>query len=67
MGPDQWPLDFNDNQRVNTVDVGFYVPRLNADAPDPPYDVRFDLTMNGTINTVDVGKFVAFLNKVCAP
>ena len=65
--PDVWPLDFNDNQRINTVDVGFYVPRLNAEAPDPPYDVRFDLTMDGTLNTIDIGKFVPFLNKVCAP
>jgi hypothetical protein len=64
--PDVWPADFNDNQRVNTVDVGFFVPKLNS-PPNPGYDVRYDFNGNGTINTVDVGRFVPLLNKNCTP
>jgi Thrombospondin type 3 repeat len=65
--PDFWPIDFNDDQKVTTVDVGRYVPVLGAQAPDPPYEVRYDLTNDERINTVDVGKFVPFLGKTCSP
>jgi hypothetical protein len=52
---------------VNTVDVGFYVPRLGKTTNQPGYEIRYDLTFNGVINTVDVGRFVAFLGKNCTP
>jgi lysophospholipase L1-like esterase len=65
--PDRWPLDFNDSQTANTIDVGFFVSRLGTSAPEPPYDVRFDLNANGIINTIDVGRFVPFLNRSCVP
>jgi hypothetical protein len=35
--PDRWPLDFNDDQRANTLDVLQYVSVLNSTAPGPPY------------------------------
>ena len=63
--PDRWPLDFDDNRRVNTLDVGKYVTVLNSIAPGPPYAVRYDVTNDGGINTLDLGKFVVFLNKTC--
>ena len=56
--PDTWPMDFNDDGRASTIDIGTYVPRLNTQAPGPPYAVRWDLDENGRINVVDVGKFV---------
>ena len=67
LQPDAWPLDFNDDQKANTIDIGFFVPVLNSMAPGPPYHVRFDFTMDGKINTIDVGKFVPALNKKCLP
>ena len=64
--PDRWPVDFNDDRRANTIDVGSYVPRLGAvSGVDPEYAIRFDLTFNGIINVIDVGRFVAFLGKSC--
>ena len=65
--PDRWPVDFDDNQRINTVDVGRYVPVMNAVAGDGTYAVRFDLDTNGRINAVDIGKFVPYLNRECRP
>jgi hypothetical protein len=65
--PDFWPLDFNDDQRVTTVDVGRYVSVLGAVGPDTPYEVRYDVSTDNRINTVDVGRFVSFLGKMCAP
>ena len=65
--PDRWPLDLNDDQRANTVDVLLYVPVLNSVAPGPPYAVRPDLTANGVVNTLDVLLFVPSLNQTCAP
>ena len=61
--PDRWPVDFNDNRFVNTVDVGFYVGRLGKTTMQQGYDIRYDLTFNGVINTVDVGRFVPFLGR----
>jgi hypothetical protein len=63
--PDAWPVDLNDNQVANTVDIGYFIPHLNASAGEPAYAERFDLTHNGTINTGDIGKFVAYLNDSC--
>ena len=65
--PDRWPVDFNDNRFVNTVDVGFYVGRLGKTTMQQGYDIRYDLTFNGVINTVDVGRFVPFPGKSRAP
>ena len=64
--PDQWPVDMNDNQRANTLDVAFYVGKLNSFAPGPPYTARLDLTTNGVVNTLDLAPFVPLLNKVCS-
>ena len=64
---DAWPVDNNDDQRANTIDVGAYVATLNSAPPDPRYRARLDLNANGSINTIDVGAFVAVLNQTCTP
>ena len=61
-GTDAWPLDLNDDQRANTIDIGQYVPVLNDPGP-----ARLDLNANGVVNTVDIGLFVPSLNQNCAP
>jgi hypothetical protein len=63
--PDAWPMDFNDDGRANTTDIGTYVSRLNSHAPGPPYAVRWDLNQDGRINTGDVGKFIPVLGRRC--
>jgi Subtilase family len=63
--PDRWPLDMDDNRRINTVDVGKLVGSLGSSAPGPPYQARYDFTMDGNINTVDVGRFVGFVGRTC--
>jgi hypothetical protein len=60
-GADAWPLDFNDDQRANTIDIGQFVPNLNDPGP-----ARFDLNASGVVNTVDVGIFVPALNQDCS-
>ena len=60
-GADAWPLDFNDDQRANTIDIGQFVPVLNDPGP-----ARFDLNASGGVNTIDIGFFVPALNHSCA-
>ena len=63
--PDRWPLDMNDDQRANMLDVLMYIGKLNKIAPDPLYVQRFDLSGDSRVNLVDVLKFVPFLNQTC--
>ena len=63
--PDRWPMDMDDNRQVNTIDVGGFVGVLGSSAPGPPYQARYDFTMDGNVNTVDVGRFVGFLGRSC--
>ena len=66
-GPlDHWPMDFNDDGRANTSDVGGYISRLSRLVNQPPATPRWDLNFDGLINSVDVGRFVPVLNKTCA-
>ena len=65
--PDAWPVDMDDSRHASTVDVGYFVPVLNEQAPGPPYTVRYDFNGDGRINTADIGTFVFFLNKTCTP
>ena len=65
-GPDAWPVDFNDDQSANLVDVLQYIGKLNYASPNPLYNQRFDLSGDGAVNLVDVLKFIPFLNKSCA-
>jgi hypothetical protein len=64
-GPDAWPLDFDDNQKANTLDIGKFVFVLNKRKEDAGFSARYDFNQDGVINTVDVGKFVPQLNKSC--
>ena len=61
-GADAWPLDFNDDQLANTIDIGQFVPVLNDPGP-----ARFDLNASGVVNTVDIGLFIPALNENCTP
>jgi hypothetical protein len=66
-GPDAWPLDMNDDQRANTVDIGVYVNKIGLDNTEPGWTARLDLNQsaNGIINTVDVGLYVPRIGDVC--
>ncbi len=69
--PDAWPMDFNDDQKVNTSDVLHYTAVFNTMLGGPPglgggsYSVRYDLNGDGHINTSDILHFTPFFNKSC--
>jgi hypothetical protein len=58
----------NDDQRMNTVDVGAYVGKLGLEDGDPGWSARLDLAQSptGLLNTVDVGQFAGKLGRLCA-
>jgi hypothetical protein len=66
--PDAWPVDADDNQFVNLLDVLPMKQHFNTTDPDPDYNPRFDLQdQNGTINLFDVLPYKAFFLTSCAP
>jgi hypothetical protein len=65
--PDAWPVDFNDDQKANVLDVSQYSSRFNSVAPGPPYAVRFDFNGDSKINVLDVSRFSALFGKSCSP
>ena len=66
-GPDAWPVDFNDDQKANVLDVSQYSSRFNSNAPGPPYAVRYDFNGDGHINVLDVSRFSSVFGKSCTP
>ena len=65
--PDEWPVDFNNDQAANLTDIFKIVPHLNTLDTDPGSSQRFDLNGDGSINLTDIFKVVPFLNFSCAP
>ena len=65
--PDEWPVDFNNDQAANLTDIFKIVPHLNTADTDPGSSPRFDLSGDGSINLTDIFKVVPFLNLSCAP
>ena len=66
--PDAWPVDADDNQFVNLLDVLPMKQHFNTTDPDPDYNPRFDLKdQDGTINLLDVLPYKAFFLTSCAP
>ena len=63
--PDAWPVDFNDDRVVNTVDAGVLVFVLNSRQGDGDFTQRLDLNADGIINTTDAGRLVFALNDSC--
>ncbi len=65
---DRWPPDFDDNQVVNILDLGYLLPPYFGSTPgDPNYSVRRDLVPNGVINILDVGETLPpIFGHVCA-
>jgi len=55
--PDPWPVDFDDNQIVNILDViPVLPPYFGSASGDPDYSQRRDLVPDGFINILDVTK-----------
>lgn len=63
--PDRWPFDFNDDARVNVLDVSLYSSVFNSTGPNPPYNIRLDFNGDNKINVLDVSKFSSVYGKVC--
>jgi len=64
--PDAWPMDFNDDQRVNVLDVSTYTTSFGSNVLSPNYDKRHDLTGDGVINVLDASLFSGFIFKSCS-
>jgi hypothetical protein len=62
---DAWPVDFNDDQAVNTTDVLALKPVFNTAVP--PSSPRFDLNVSGAINTTDVLAIKPYFGNFCTP
>ena len=56
--PDAWPVDFNDDQAVDVLDLlgegPSFKKSFGAVDPDPLYFPRFDLSMDGQIDVLDL-------------
>jgi hypothetical protein len=74
--PDDWPMDFNDNQRVNGQDFLTFNYVMNQSTAGPPVTVpiigtfprvRWDFNGNGLINGQDFLRFNFFINRTCTP
>jgi hypothetical protein len=64
--PDEWPVDFNNDQAANLTDIFLIVEHLNTFDTDPGSSPRFDLSTDGAINLTDIFLVVGFLNMSCA-
>lgn len=64
--PDEWPVDFDDNQIMNGSDLLMFAPVFGAIGPNPPYNTRFDLNGDDRINGSDFLNFSTFFGKKCA-
>jgi hypothetical protein len=67
--PDAWPIDLDDNQWVNILDIVQLTPPVfNSETGDPNYSHRKDLDSNGWINILDIVRMTppAF-NARCTP
>jgi hypothetical protein len=62
---DAWPLDFDDNQWVDSADASGFLGRLGRQFGDPLYSNRYDLDLNGKINTADLGFLVGLVGTTC--
>ena len=63
--PDNWPVDFNDDQLAGGQDILALAPVFNQHSPGPPYNARFDFNSDGVVGGQDVLKFAPFFNKRC--
>ncbi len=67
-GLDGWPVDADDNQIVNLLDILPIKQHFNTTSPDPNYSPRFDLQdQNGSVNILDILPFKAYFLTSCAP
>jgi uncharacterized repeat protein (TIGR01451 family) len=66
-GLNAWPVDNNNDRKVNMSDILAYRPSFLSTSGDGRYNKRLDLNMDGRINMSDILKFVPFFNMTCTP
>ncbi len=66
---DAWPVDFNDDQTANILDiVQLTPPFFNTAQGDVEYSARKDLTADGAVNILDIVQLTPpVFNQTCAP
>ena len=60
-----WPPDFNNNKKVDIIDVGAIRPYFNSKVGQTTYSRRFDLDADGKIENSDVGLLRSYFSKTC--
>ena len=66
-GPNDWPVDLNDDQFATGADILKYAPVYGRASADPQYKARFDLNGDGKISGGDLLQFAPFFGKRCTP
>ena len=66
-GAGAWPPDFNDDMRVNLLDVFAIRPVFGTASGDGTYLARFDLNASGNINLLDVFILRPYFGTECSP
>ncbi len=64
--PDEWPVDYNNDQAANLTDIFIIIPHLNTLDTDAGSSPRYDLSGEGAVNLTDIFLLVPFLNMSCA-
>ena len=65
--PDAWPPDFDDNRKVDMLDVLALKQHFNTKEGDANYSRRYDLDTNGSIELLDVNILKQSFNQTCTP
>lgn len=62
---DAWPPDFNDDKKVDIMDVTLLRARFGSNLGDATYQKRFDLNADNTIDILDVNAIRVPYDTVC--
>jgi hypothetical protein len=62
-----WPVDFNNDQKVDLSDVMAYRARFGIKSSDARYSPRIDLNADGAIGIGDIIALVPFFGMRCSP
>ena len=65
--PDAWPLDFDDNQSSDVLDMATFSTAYGSVFPGPLYNKRYDFNGDGHIDVLDTTKFSGHVGEDCTP
>jgi len=63
---DAWPVDFNDDRRVDGADLNLLKTGYNKSAGEAGYNPRFDLDGDQRVDAADLAILAGFHNNTCS-